>query len=108
MRDVKIEPASPFPNGLSYEFFLEYFCCRCKKHKVDEEGFIAFVEEGGCPIENAMEEARFGHPFPSQDIVMVSEDGEIRYFQVCTKFVSDDETLMKNYKAIFGDTEVEQ
>ena len=57
---IVIKPSTPFSNGMSYEFFLENFCHRCKKHKTDENGFCAFIEDGGCPIENAMEDARFG------------------------------------------------
>lgn len=99
----KIIPSKPFPNGLSYEFFLESFCYRCKKHKVDKNGFCAFVADGGCHIENAMEDARFGYDFPSEDIVQIMEDDKTIYWNVCKSFETDDVEVMKLYKDIFAD-----
>lgn len=99
----KILPSIPFSNGMSYEFFLENFCYRCKKHKVNDDGFCAFVEQGGCPIENAMEDARFGSPFPSEDIVRIVEDDKTIYWNICKSFETDDKNLMKAYQKLFSD-----
>ena len=104
----EIVPSIPFANGMSYKFFLECFCYRCKKHKVREDGFCAFVEQGGCPIENAMEDARFGEPFPSEDIVRIIEDGETKYWNVCKAFETDDADLMKSFQALFDDHPTEK
>lgn len=101
MREVL--PSSPFSNGMSYEFFLEQFCYRCKKHKVDKSGFCAFVADRGCPIENAMEDARFGYDFPSNDIVKIIEDGEVLYWNVCKAFETDDKDLMESFQKLFTD-----
>ena len=104
----QVLPSSPFSNGTEYEIFLDNFCYRCKKHKTREDGFCAFVEQGGCPIENAMEDARFGSPFPSEDIVRIIEDGETKYWNVCKAFETDDADLMKSFQALFDDHPTEK
>ena len=100
---IDIEPSKPFSNGMSYELFLEIFCYRCKKHKTNKRGFCAFVEEGGCPIENAMEDARFGYDFPSNEVVQINKDGKPLYWNVCKQFETDDAKIMTKYKALFED-----
>ena len=100
----EIVPSSPFSNGMEYEFFLENFCYRCKKHKVGADGFCAFVAQGGCPIENAIEDARLGNPFPSEDIVRIVEDGKTTHWNICKAFETDDADLMKSFQELFADT----
>lgn len=98
-----IKPSTPFSNGMSYEFFLESFCYRCNKHKENSFGFCAYTKDGGCPVENAMEDARFDiDKFPADKIVCV-EAGETVHWNVCTEFDSDDAEVMKNYKALFAE-----
>ena len=104
----EIVPSIPFANGMSYEFFLESFCYRCKKHKVDKNGFCAFIADGGCPIENAMEDARFGYDFPSEDIVRIIENGETKYWNVCKAFETDDADIMKSFQELFTDHQTEK
>lgn len=101
---ITIKPSKPFSNGMSYEFFLESFCYRCKKHKVDKNGFCAFVADGGCHIENAMEDARLGYDFPSDDIVQIDKDEKPLYWNVCKYFETDDEDVMNSYKSLFVET----
>lgn len=101
-------PSIPFSNGMSYEFFLDCFCYRCKKHKEIENGFCAFVEQGGCPIENAMEDARFGNPFPSTDIVRLVEDGKTKYWHVCKAFEACNENVMQQFQALMSDFQTEK
>ena len=108
MKETELKPSKPFPNGISYEFFLECFCWRCKKHKENERGYCAFVNEGGCPIENALEDARWGEPFPSEDIVEVHRGNEINCWHACTKFETDDIELMKKYNSMMGRSDNEQ
>lgn len=105
MENRELKPGEPFPNGTSYEIFLDNFCYRCKKHKEDERGFCAYVEEGGGPIENAIEEARFGNPFPSDDIVQVENEVAILAWHACSKFETDDTDLMKEYNKMMGRTD---
>ena len=96
---AELKPSKPFSNGTEYEIFLDNFCYRCKKHKEREDGFCAFIEEGGCPIENAMEDARFDISlFPCNEIVQVYENGEIKHWHVCKKFGTNDVALMSAYK----------
>ena len=104
----KVLPSSPFSSGTEYQIFLDNFCYRCKKHKKREDGFCAFVEQGGCPIENAMEDARFGSPFPSEDIVKIVENGKIVNWNICKSFETDDKGLMKAYKKLFADHPTEK
>lgn len=100
---AELKPSTPFSNGMEYEFFLENFCYRCKKHKINEDGFCAFVEQGGCPIENAMEDARFDvSRFPSEEIVRIEEDGDVKCWNVCKAFETDDVALMGAYKRLFN------
>lgn len=102
---IKILPSSPFSNNTEYEIFLENFCYRCNKHKTDKNGFCAFVSDGGCSIENAMEDARFGYDFPSNDIVKIVENNEVKHWSVCKHFESTDKDLMKAYKKLFESEE---
>lgn len=63
---MRTEPSTSFSSGTEYENFIYCFCERCKKGKLNEDGFPEFPEEGGCPIWDAMENARLGQPFPSE------------------------------------------
>lgn len=101
---MRTEPSTPFSNGMEYENFIYYFCERCKKGKRDEDGFPECPEEGGCPIWDAMENARFGQPFPSDKIVrLVGDDGEIQVYNCCTEFDAIDEDAAEAYKALLED-----
>ena len=101
---MKTKPAVPFSNGMSYEFFCENFCDRCTKGKRNENGFPEYVENGGCPIGDAMERARYGGEFPSQHIVQIwDDDGNVKHFEVCTAFETVDADLMAKYRKLFED-----
>lgn len=99
---MTIEPSMPFSSGTEYENFLFYFCQRCNKGKLREDGFPEFPENGGCPIWDAMENARFGEPFPSEKIVrLVGNSGGVKVWNCCTEFQTGDENLMAAYKSLF-------
>ena len=101
---MRTEPSTPFSSGTEYENFIYYFCERCKKGKRNKDGFPAFPEEGGCPIWDAMENARFGQPFPSDKIVrLVGDDEEIQVYNCCTEFDAIDKDVAEAYKALFED-----
>jgi hypothetical protein len=51
--------ASPFSNGTEYEIFKDNYCEECIHHKIRKDGFCEFIEDGGCPIENGIEDALF-------------------------------------------------
>lgn len=99
---MEIKPSTPFSSGTEYENFLYYFCKRCSKGKLREDGFPEFPENGGCPIWDAMENARLGEPFPSEKIVrIVDENGGIRVWNCCMDFQTNDPNLMAAYKSLF-------
>lgn len=103
---MKIEPATRFSNGTSYEVFLNSFCYRCDKGKLNNEGFAEHPENGGCPIWDAMESARWGCEFPSDNIVRIIDDNdEVIYWEICKGFKSKDEKLMESYKKLFEGVE---
>lgn len=76
---VTVEEGSEFANGTEYMIFSEAFCCRCKHYKLDDAGFAAFVEDGGCPILDKIERAAIGEPFPVDDVVSIYHDGKPLY-----------------------------
>ena len=81
-------PAKPFSSGTEYEVFKYNYCERCKKHKLREDGFPEFPENGGCPIEDKMEYARFDRSlFPCDHIRELSaNDGSIISWHYCNRF----------------------
>jgi len=93
------KPSKPFPNGSTYDFFNNHFCCRCNKYKVDREGMPL---PDNCTTENALAEAQFDESkWPSNDIVGIKDINHI-----CLHFTADDESVMESYKALFkGDAE---
>lgn len=100
-----LEPSSPFPNGMSYELFCEIFCYRCKKGKINPNGFAEYPENGGCTIWDAMENARFDTKlFPCNDIVQIRENGKVEYWHVCKAFETDDANSMKKFNKLFEGT----
>ena len=71
---VEIKPSSCFSNGMSYEFFLDSFCYRCKKGKINSDGYAEYPENGGCKIWDAMENARFDRElYPRNDVVQIEK-----------------------------------
>ena len=57
---MTFKKATIFSNGSEYEIFKDNYCYnKCKYHKEREDGFPEFTENGGCPIEDGIENARF-------------------------------------------------
>lgn len=57
---IRYKKAKIFSSGTEYEVFRYNYCDNCTFHKEREgDGFPAFLEDGGCPIEDGMENARF-------------------------------------------------
>ena len=103
---VVIKPSKPFSNCTEYEIFLCNFCYRCKHGIIGEEGYAEFPENGGCKIWDALENARFDlDVFPCDDVVQITKDGYFPIWHACKSFESDDETIMREYKKMFEDTE---
>jgi len=101
-------PSTPFSNGTEYEVFLDNFCYRCMNYKEREnDGFPEFPEKGGCPILDAMENARFDESlFPSHWVRYLRDatDDHVIAWHYCIRFNHKDYenvmvpyfTLMKN------------
>ena len=103
---VVIKPSKPFSNGTEYEVFLSNFCHRCKHGIVSEEGFAEYPENGGCKIWDAMENARFDTSlFPCNDVVQLERNGEVKHWNVCKCFETDNTAVMERYKSLFEDTQ---
>ena len=103
---MRTEPAEPFSNGMSYEYFCEMFCYRCKKGKLNDNGFPEYVENGGCPIWDACENARFDISlFPKEVVKVIKDNGKVKHWEVCSEFESDDPEIMELYGRLFKEGE---
>lgn len=102
---MEIKPSKPFSNGTEYECFLASFCYRCKNGTLSDEGWAELPSKGGCPIWDALENARFDlKVFPCEDVVQIVKNG-YTYWHVCRFFKTDNESLMMAYRKMFEDTE---
>lgn len=93
-------PSKPFSSGTEYEIFKYNFCEICRKHKVRKDGFPAFPEDGGCPVEDAMENARFDISlFPSENIreLRDAKDNTVIAWHYCNRFHAFDEKKQFSY-----------
>ena len=93
-------PSKPFSSGTEYEVFKYNFCEDCRKHVVREDGLPAFVEDGGCPIEDAMENARFDiTKFPHDDIreLRDAKDDSVIAWHCCNRFDCTDSNRQEKY-----------
>lgn len=93
-------PSRPFSNGTEYEFFKDNWCYRCRAHKERPDGFPEFPENGGCPIEDAMENARFDiSKFPAEMVRELTDAtlGTRISWHYCLKFDSPIERVRLSY-----------
>lgn len=59
-KNMKFKTAKIFSSGTEYMNFKYNYCENgCIFHKEREDGGVEFTENGGCPIENGTEDARF-------------------------------------------------
>lgn len=80
-------PSKPFSSGTEYEIFKNNYCEICRHHKIREDGFPALVEDGGCPIEDAMEYARFDiSMYPNKMIREIRNNDKVEKYHHCLKF----------------------
>lgn len=88
MNDYIMSESKQFSNGTEYEVFMYNYCGKCKKGILRDDLFPEFPENGGCPIWDAMENARFNPVvFPSKKIVEIrNNEGEIIKWHHCTEF----------------------
>lgn len=96
---MRFERAKPFSNGTEYEIFRYNYCENGCIHHIDrEDGFPELLENGGCPIEDGMECARYNREmFPN--VLLEAWDGEKQYmwhhcpFYAKEKGESDENTV---------------
>lgn len=100
VNDMSKTPSTPFSNGTEFEVFKDNWCYRCRAHKERPDGFPEFPENGGCPIEDATENARFDiSKFPS-DMLLTLRDAttdEVICWHYCLRFNSPDEDVQFRY-----------
>ena len=96
----KYKPSVPFPNGSTYEYFNDIFCCRCTKYRFDEKGMPL---PDSCGIENAISKAQLDASlWLGEDIIQVNG-----FSHVCLHFESSDADVMNQYRALFEPAEHE-
>lgn len=80
--------AKPFSNGTEYEIFKYNYCENgCIFHKEREkDGFPEFVENGGCPIEDRTEGARFDITTFPNVLLEIWEDDKCLNWHHCPFF----------------------
>ena len=87
-------PSRPFPNGMTFMFFNESFCCRCDKYKLDDDGMPL---PDNCKVEEVISQAQFDESkWPADDIVEVGDMDHI-----CLRFKSDGAYTMRRYRELF-------
>ena len=85
---MKYNESKTFSSGTEYEVFIYNWCERCIHYKLRDDGFPELTENGGCPVLDAMEYARFDlNVFPRKEIIEEQEEnGNIVYYHKCTRF----------------------
>lgn len=85
--------SKPFSNGTEYENFLYNYCYRCERGKLRDDGFPESPDKGGCPIWDAMENARFDiTKFPTKEITEVRDrEGNVLKWHHCFDFIDSEE-----------------
>ena len=96
----KYKSSAPFPNGSTYEYFNDAFCCRCTKYKLNKDGMPL---PDNCEAENTLAAAQFDlEKWPGDDIVEVNG-----HYHVCLRFEGKDAAVMNRYRALFEPAEYE-
>ena len=96
--NMKYKSSVPFPNGSTYMFFSDTFCCRCTKYRLDEEGMPL---PDNCGIENTISRAQLDTTlWPGENIVATET-----FSYVCLSFESEDADVMEQYRALFESIE---
>jgi hypothetical protein len=88
-----MKPSKPFPNGMTYMWWNEQFCCRCNKYKLKD----GMPLPDNCETENAMAISVIDETkWPSDKIISTAA-----HDWICLEFQSDDKHLMESYKTLF-------
>lgn len=81
--------AKPFSNGTEYEIFRCSYCDNGCIHHIERknDGFPELLENGGCPIEDGMECARFNIKLFPNVLVEIYDDNKCVCWHHCPFFV---------------------
>lgn len=97
-----IRDSKPFSSSTEYEWFCEQYCERCRHYKEGDSGFPVMSEDGGCPIRDKVEYARFNESFPSECFADLFEpNGKAIAFNVCRHFFAENEDDQFKYFRMF-------
>ena len=89
---MRYERAKPFSNGTEYEIFRYNYCGKGCIHHVDsEDGFPELLENGGCPIEDGLECARYNRELFPNVLVEVWNGDDCVNWQHCPFYAKEDE-----------------
>lgn len=88
---IKYKIAKIFSSGTEFEIFKDNYCENgCKFHKErEEDGFAEFTENGGCPIEDRCESARFDREMFPNVLLEVWEDGKCLNWHHCPFYIGE-------------------
>ena len=101
----------PFSNGTEYEMFLYNYCERCRNNKLRDDGFAEFPDKGGCPILDAIENARFDvRYFPNEWIRELRDatDHHVIAWHYCIRFSNKSWKIMQPYFTMMKDALVKK
>lgn len=79
---MRYKKAEPFRCGTEYEIFRYNYCGNGCIHHIDREDglFPELLENGGCPIEDGMEYARYNRElFPNVLVEVWAEDDCVKW-----------------------------
>lgn len=85
--------------------FIDNFCERCSKLKEDADGMPM---QDNCSINEQIHNARFDDAlWPKDSIVRIYEDNAefSKYSHVCKEYHTDDDDIMRQYLALFGESD---
>lgn len=73
--------AGRFSSVTEYLWFKEKYCKNgCVYHKENERGYAEYVKNGGCPIEDRIEHAKFDkREFPNVLVNIRRDDGYMEF-----------------------------
>lgn len=89
---MQFKIAKVFSSGTEYEIFRDNYCENgCKFHKERErDGFAEFTDNGGCPIEDRCESARFDESAFPNVLLEVWEEGKCLNWHHCPFYTEED------------------
>lgn len=89
---MKYRIAGIFSSETEYEIFRDNYCDNdCVFHKERQDGFVEFTDDGGCPIEDRCESARFDEKAFPNVLLEIWKDGKPVKFHHCPFYTKNSE-----------------